>query len=325
MPSIGHKIRMLIYFDSGCILEYVYICTIVLFCFASSSSSTAVLYNKLGCYFSSSINIFNTETGSVTLMSSPHGAVESQSRAISSHRLYLDKLLAAPHLPISPLSDGTTKDILPSLKYTGVRNKFEAMPPRPVDSDGYITQDYLRASKGTAQSLARCLLKIESRRYVPDRRYGKKFDQWYKNKKQQSDKTTAMLLDEQSRLAEDFTPSVFEAEEAPRGNFPAAETSKPARRIRELKVRPKNICSKESLINCILDATVITVEPKRFEDPHMSSSGHSELPPSAGKWSAHAMAIARGTGTVDGAISETGTSRYVRPETNNHLRQNDEY
>lgn len=136
------------------------------------------------------------------------------------------------------------------------------MPPRPVDLNGFITPQYLAQSRGEAQQLARQLIKIERRRYPADRRYGEKFERLLQQQKKYNDKSAALLSFESNRLIEDFTST---SSSSP-GCATRKDNEQPSHKFKELKARKKKICSRESLFNCILDNTVITVQPRRLGD-----------------------------------------------------------
>lgn len=173
---------------------------------------------------------------------------------------------------------------MPTLKNTGVRNRFESMPQRPVDSEGYITSQYLAQSRGEAQVLARKLMRIESRRYPSDRRYGEKFDKLLQQQRINTERLTSQFATEQSQLIEDFGSSLDI-------NAKDMLKSQPRRKFRDLKTRQKKICNRETLINCILDTTVITVEPRRNGDFDSTT-----MPPRASEWDPESVAIAQTPG-----------------------------
>ena len=179
---------------------------------------------------------------------------------------------------------------MPKLKNIGIRNKFEDLPPRPVDPQGYMTAEFITQSRGKAQGLSRKLMKLESRRFPADRRYGEKFDKLLVEERKRNERTNSLMLNEQEKLLEDFGFST----EGKEGDVCEDKgTSKPKKKFKELKVRKKNICSRESLFNCILDTTVITVEPR----PVGTDLGNTEpVARKAKDWSEESIAIAQSPG-----------------------------
>jgi hypothetical protein len=159
------------------------------------------------------------------------------------------------------------------------------MPPRPVDREGYITTEYLVESRGKASSLARKLMQLDSKRFPVDRRFGAKFDDLLETKRKNNEYTASQMSFEHSKLMQDFSPPL---EDTGHSKSTTTLALKPAKKFKESKPRQKKVCSRESLFNCILDTTVITVQPRQH-----GTLGSQDTNPKAKDWSAESIAIAQ--------------------------------
>ena len=188
-----------------------------------------------------------------------------KSENLYNHTLYLDKLVNSPHIPKHPLCSATRKDVLPTLKDTGVATSLEDISPRPVNKEGGMTEAYLIESRNTAADLARKLLKLEAQRFPPSRRYGEKFDSLHKSTKIADEKAEAYFSLQKAEInIGEFVPasSTNEGSYFDEQNANTRTSRLKPRKFKDLPKRPRKIFNKESLFQCMLDNTPITVEPK---------------------------------------------------------------
>jgi hypothetical protein len=224
------------------------------------------------------------------------------------HNLYLDKLVNSPHIPKHPLCVATRKDVLPTLKDTGVATSLEDLPSRPVNKEGGMTQEYLLESRSTAADLARKLLKLETRRFPPSRRYGEKFDSLHKSKKIADEKAEAYFSLRKAEInIGEFVPATSTEE----GSFfdeqkvLAATSPSNPRKFKDLPKRPRKIYNKDSLFQCMLDNTPISVEPK-----HIAPDEFKVLPDKGNTWAAESvMFISQFDGGASGSTFLKHTKR----------------
>ena len=218
---------------------------------------------------------------------------------INSHQLYMDKIVSSPHFPRHPLSTGTRKDIIPKTAVTGISSQFEDIPMRPVNPDGEITEQYLMKSGEAAGVLARKLLRLESRRFPPNRRFGEKLDRLIEAKKISDTKSEEYFNLKKSEINIHQFSGINSADQE--GSFfeehkPQKSVHKKPIKFYELPHRPKQIYNKDSLFQCMLDSTVITVEPR-------SILADSRISPGSKKWATGSILMSMADSAGEGSIS----------------------
>lgn len=179
----------------------------------------------------------------------------------SDYQVYLDKFVSFPHLPIDPgckepPSRRKYHVLPPNIAHTGITTKFNRPAIRAVDPTGALTSQYIDTAFWHGRQTARAVMKSELAKIRPPNEKSVKMESQLVVIEERRQKYNSVCEKQLQSELEQISPSRKHKKHGKKHKS-SHTTTKPLTPLK--KTRQKRIYNRESLINCILDTTDMSV------------------------------------------------------------------